>query len=83
MAAGALRAIRDLGLSVPKDVAIVTFDDPPWCALISPQLSVVAQPTYEMGRIAAELLTSSKDKRTPRKIVLMPELIVRQSSVRH
>jgi LacI family transcriptional regulator len=83
MAAGALRAIRDLGLNVPKDVAIVAFDDAPWCALISPQLSVVAQPAYEMGRIAAELLTSSKDKRTPRKIVLTPELIVRQSSVRH
>ena len=41
MAAGALRAIRELGLSVPKDVALVAFDDSPWTTLTSPQLSVV------------------------------------------
>ena len=61
---------------------MVSFGDAPWCTLVSPQLSVVAQPAYEMGRIAAELLTTSKEKRSPRKIVLTPELIVRQSSVR-
>lgn len=83
MAAGALRAIRELGLSIPKDVAIVAFDDSPWCALISPQLTVVAQPAYEIGRVAAELLVTAQDKRTSRTIVLTPELIVRQSSIRH
>lgn len=83
MAAGALRAIRELGLTVPKDVAMVAFDDSPWCGLISPQLSVVAQPAYEIGRVAAELLATAGDKRTSRTIVLTPRLIVRESSIRH
>lgn len=83
MAAGALRTIRELGLAVPKDVAIVAFDDSPWCALTSPQLSVVAQPAYEIGRVAAELLTTAGDKRTARTIILTPSLIARESSIRH
>jgi LacI family transcriptional regulator len=83
MAIGALRAIRELGLSVPRDVAIVAFDDSPWCALTNPQLSVVSQPAYEIGRVAAELLSTAGDKRTSRTIVLTPHLIPRESSIRH
>ena len=83
MAAGALRAIRELGQVIPKDVAIVAFDDSPWCALTNPQLSVVAQPAYEIGRVAAELLVTAGDKRSARTIVLTPQLIVRESSIRH
>ena len=81
MAAGALRAIRELGLAVPKDVALVAFDDSPWTTLTSPQLSVVAQPAYEIGRVAAELLSTAGD-RSARTIVLSPQLIVRESSMR-
>ena len=62
MAAGALRAIRELGLAVPKDIALVAFDDSPWTTLTSPQLSVVAQPAYEIGRVAAELLATAGDR---------------------
>jgi len=83
MAVGALRAIRELGLSIPRDVALVAFDDSPWCALTSPPLSVVAQPAYEIGRVAAELLATAGDKRTSRTIVLTPKLIPRESSIRH
>ncbi|MCB1694476.1 MAG: LacI family DNA-binding transcriptional regulator, partial [Pseudomonadales bacterium] len=82
MAAGVLRAIRELGLTIPRDVAIAAFDDSPWCSLISPQLTVVSQPAYEMGRVAAELLVTANEKRSARTIVLTPELIVRQSSIR-
>lgn len=83
MTVGALRAMRELGLTVPRDVALVAFDDAPWCALTNPQLSVVAQPAYEIGRVAAELLATAGDKRSSRTIVLTPQLIVRESSVRH
>ncbi len=81
MAAGALRAMRELGLSIPKDVALVAFDDSPWTTLTSPQLSVVAQPAYEIGRVAAELLATAGN-RSARTIVLSPRLIVRESSMR-
>jgi len=82
MAAGALRAIRELALSIPNDVAIVAFDDSPWTTLTSPQLSVVAQPAYEIGRVAAELLGGAGTDRSPRTIVLSPRLVVRESSMR-
>jgi len=82
MAAGALRAIRELGLAIPKDVALVAFDDSPWTTLTSPQLSVVSQPAYEIGRVAAELLGSAGTERSARTIVLSPRLIVRESSMR-
>jgi LacI family transcriptional regulator, galactose operon repressor len=82
MAAGALRAIRELGLIIPNDVALVAFDDSPWTTLTNPQLSVVAQPAYEIGRVAAELLSTAGDHRSARTIVLSPRLIVRESSMR-
>jgi DNA-binding LacI/PurR family transcriptional regulator len=56
MTLGALRAIKDLGLHVPQDVSIIGFDDMLWSPLLTPPLTCVAQPTYEMGQRAAELL---------------------------
>lgn len=56
MTLGALRAIKDLGLLVPHDISIIGFDDMLWAPLLNPPLTCVAQPTYEMGQRAAELL---------------------------
>jgi DNA-binding LacI/PurR family transcriptional regulator len=53
---GALCAIRELGLRIPRDIGIASFDVVPWMPLFEPTLTVVAMPTYEMGRIAAEIL---------------------------
>ncbi len=55
---GAFRAIRDAGLTIPDNIAIVAFDDLEWMTLMQPQLTVAAQPTYELGHTAAELLFS-------------------------
>ena len=66
MTVGALEALRDEGLSVPGDVRVVGFDDAPWAKLLQPSLTVVAQPTYEIGRRSAELLlTRALAARTP------------------
>jgi len=81
MTLGALRALRERGRRVPRDVAIVGFDDAPWTTLITPALTVVAQPTYELGRQAAELLITAGPDRSPRHLVLRPELVVRGSSI--
>jgi len=82
MTLGALQAIADLGLTVPHDVGLVGFDDAPWATLTTPPLTVVAQPTHEIGREAARLLISAHPDTSSRHVVLAPTLIVRGSSVR-
>lgn len=84
MTVGALEAIRERGLRIPHDVALVGFDDIPWMAVHEPPLTVVRQPAYEMGRRAMELLIQriADPARTPSTVVLSAELVVRASSVR-
>jgi LacI family transcriptional regulator len=59
----------------------VAFDDSPWTTLTTPSLTVVAQPAYEIGRAAAELLTTTDPDRDAGHVVLSPTLVVRESSV--
>lgn len=53
---GIIKALQDLKVNVPGDVSVVGFDDLPESMLLSPFLTVAAQPAYEMGRMATELL---------------------------
>lgn len=63
MAAGAIGAICERGLSVPRDVSVCGFDDTPIARHIYPSLTTVRQPTREMGRLAgAELLKAIRDR---------------------
>jgi LacI family transcriptional regulator len=80
----AMFAIRDRGLNIPDDISFVIFDDVPWASLTTPQVTAVAQPTHSLGFLGMELLVQRLQKahkagRTPRKIVLQPEFIVRES----
>lgn len=59
MTVGAVLAVRELGLHIPQDLSIVGFDDSRWAATMHPALTVVAQPTYELGFLACETLLSS------------------------
>jgi DNA-binding LacI/PurR family transcriptional regulator len=83
MAAGALKTLREAGLEVPGDVAVVGFEDSPIAASTSPPLSSVRQPTEEMGREMARLLVAAIGERqqVPRTVILATELVVRESSV--
>ena len=56
LAAGAFQAIRDRKLKVPNDIALVRFDETTWGALVNPPITLIAQPTEEIGRTATELL---------------------------
>src|SRR3954471_11815418 len=58
MTIGLLRAISERGLSVPEDLALVAFDDFEWADLFHPRLTVIRQPTTELGSRAVELLLS-------------------------
>jgi LacI family transcriptional regulator len=81
MALGALRAIRDVGLRVPDDLALVSFDDTPLAARADPPLTVIRQPARQLGQIAVEILLDSINDpdTTPQCIVLPTELVVRAS----
>ena len=81
MVIGALQAIAKLGLRCPDDIALVGFDDFVWASVMHPHLTVVAQPTYEIGHMAAQLLFErlSNKQREPREVCLKTQLIVRES----
>jgi LacI family transcriptional regulator len=85
MGFGALKAIHELGLRCPEDVALAMFDDVPFGDVIQPRLTVVAQPAYEMGRVAAKLLIARLEGRetSPEPVchLLIPELLVRESTI--
>jgi LacI family transcriptional regulator len=56
MALGAMRALRERGLAVPDDIALVSFDDFEWADLFQPRLTTIAQPCQAIGERAIELL---------------------------
>lgn len=83
IAIGMMRALRDAGVRVPQDMSVVTFDDLPEAITIDPFFTVAAQPAYEMGQKATELLISRLDGDGPTEyqdIVLPIDIIVRKSS---
>ena len=82
MAIGALDAARELGLSIPGDVALVGFDDVDAAALVSPALTTVGNPSYETGRSAGKLLLSrlQGDYAGPRRTVVLPCPLIRRES---
>ena len=73
---GALKAIHERGRRVPDDIAIAAFDQTYWTAY-QPALTVVAQPTYELGWTAANLLLERINDRTrPVQEVILPTTIL-------
>lgn len=82
MAVGALKALLDKQVKVPEEISVVGFDDIPLASLVSPALTTVAQPTYEMGKEAMSLLIEriegKQGLRT--KILLEAGLVIREST---
>jgi DNA-binding LacI/PurR family transcriptional regulator len=81
LAIGVLKAIRDLGLSVPEDVSVAGFDNIDLASYCYPALTTVMVPAYEMGQKAAQQLISQVEdpKCELRKYCLDTELIIRDS----
>ncbi|MFJ2782869.1 MULTISPECIES: LacI family DNA-binding transcriptional regulator [unclassified Streptomyces] len=82
MALGAIRAARQQGLDVPRDVSVVGFDDSPLIAFTDPPLTTIRQPVQAMGQAAVRaLLEEVGGTPTPHsEFVFMPELVVRGST---
>lgn len=81
MAFGALRALRQSGLSVPKDVAVVGFDDLLPSATSDPPLTTIRQPILRFGTQVVETLIDilNNGPRPARRIVMPTELVIRSS----
>lgn len=60
MTIGALEYIRSAGLVIPEDIAIIGFDHQPWMDVMNPAITVMTQPTSDIGRAAVQLLLKNK-----------------------
>jgi LacI family transcriptional regulator, galactose operon repressor len=81
MAIGALRAIREAGLTVPGDIALVSFDDLPVASFADPPLTTVHQLVQELGARAVELLIEriKQPDQPPVNVRLATSLVIRKS----
>ena len=86
-AVGAISALREAGLQVPRDVSIVGFDDVIFAATSHPPLTTIRQPLREMGQMAASallgLIRGDKDMIPGSIMTVYPELVVRRSTIKH
>lgn len=82
LAAQTWRVLRARGMELPGDVSLVAFDDLDWMDMVTPGITVVAQPTEELGRRAAQLcLARLADPERPRTVErLQPQLVIRGST---
>jgi LacI family transcriptional regulator len=81
MAIGAMRAVREAGLKIPDDIALVGFDDLPIATLSDVQLTTVRQPVIQFGIKAVEILIDLIENgiNPPRRIIMDTELVIRES----
>jgi LacI family transcriptional regulator len=81
MALAALRALKEQGVRVPEDIALVGFDDIPAAAAADPPLTTVRQPIRRLGEVATQTLLELIEQPSgpPRRVILPTELVVRSS----
>jgi LacI family transcriptional regulator len=85
MAIGAMLAIKERGFRMPKDIGLVGFNNEPVVSLVTPGISSVDQPGFELGKTAAKLFIERmhNENMDNIEIVLKPRLVVRESSLRN
>jgi len=80
MALGVMKALDTHKLEVPKDIAIVAFDDFPFFEIFRPYITTVSQPVYEMGKMAAQVLFEQMSNGIRNENFTLPiQLVVRES----
>ncbi|EGL83309.1 transcriptional regulator, LacI family [Caldalkalibacillus thermarum TA2.A1] len=82
LAIGTIKAVRERGLKIPEDIAIVGFDDTILATIVDPPLTTVAQPIRDMGYQAMDLLIEKIEgkENTTKRIILSPQLMIRQTT---
>ncbi|KDN55590.1 LacI family DNA-binding transcriptional regulator [Flavobacterium seoulense] len=84
-ALGALQILLENNIKVPEEIALIGFSDEPFTSLTQPSISTVNQHSDQIGKLAAEafLQRITNPKQKINRIILEPELIIRQSSNRN
>lgn len=85
VAIGAMKILKEHGLRIPSDIALVGFSEDALATIVEPQLTSILQPTYEMGRQVAVLLIEQIESDKPLKpktVCLNAQLNIRASSLR-
>jgi LacI family transcriptional regulator len=82
IALGAMQGARELGLNLPEDLSIVGFDDIQIATFVTPALTTISQPAYNMGSLGAEILLDNIEKRLHKPVhkILETSLVVREST---
>lgn len=86
MAIGAMLSIKKRGLSMPEDIGLVGFNNEPVVSLVTPAISSVEQPSFELGKAAGKLFIETMhhaDSMRGVEQVLKPKLFIRESSMRN
>lgn len=82
IAIGAMNAIQESGLKVPDDISIVGSDDINFAQFLSPPLTTVSRPKYELGETSATLLMNhllNEESSVEKLIMMKPEIIIRNT----
>jgi LacI family transcriptional regulator len=64
MTKSAFSLLSERGIGIPEEISLLGFDDLEWTTLVRPRITVVVQPSYEMGRAAAEQLFAQIGRNT-------------------
>jgi GntR family transcriptional regulator of arabinose operon len=83
LARGAIKAVQDAGMDIPKDISIIGFDNQGFAESLNPALTTIAQPFYQFGQRAVEMvlrrLDNSQENQGFKRVTLEPKLVKRQS----
>jgi len=85
LALGVLSGLKRLGVAIGTDVGLISFDDSSWAPVVEPPLSVIAQPAYEIGVRAAQLLVQrlrGEAPDQPQQVIMDTTMVIRGSCAR-
>ena len=78
---GALKALREARLKIPTDMSVLAFDDMSLFPLVDPPITAIAQPAYEMGLTAADMLLRLIDGETTLPDIIVPSTLIMRDSL--
>ncbi|WP_026575828.1 LacI family DNA-binding transcriptional regulator [Bacillus sp. UNC438CL73TsuS30] len=83
LAVGVMQAARERGLTIPHDLSVIGFDNTDLSEVVYPSLTTVKQPLRDIGHHVVDLLNQQIEgnSRTTQRVVLLPELVIRESTV--